>query len=168
MASDNFIQFKTPDVSGESTDDTHKQWSEVLAWSFGSSHPTWGDPSGGTGQGMGKVDFSDFQLTKALDAATDDLLKSMWAGQHFATVTFEARRAGATGAKYIYLQVIMNEVMVTSYQIGGGGDGTPTESWAMTFAKITVTYYPQKDDGTQDAKQPASWDRTTNTKQNTA
>jgi type VI secretion system secreted protein Hcp len=164
MAADNFIQFKTPDVTGESTDDKHPKWSEVMSWSFGSNHPVFGDPSAGTGQGMGKVDFTDFNFSKALDAATDDLLANMWAGQHFDTVTFEARRAGATGDKYVYLQVIMNEAIVTNYSIGGGGDGTPTESWAMKFGKINVTYYPQKDDGTQDAKQPAGWDLTTNKK----
>lgn len=163
MASDNFIQFK--DVKGESRDDKHKEWCEVMAWSFGSSHPSWGDPSAGTGQGMGRVDFSDFNFTKALDAATDDLLKGMWAGTHFETVKFEARRAGKDADKYTYLEVEMKEVMVTNFSIGGGGDGTPMENWSMKFGKINVTYFPQKDDGTQDAKQPAGWDRTINKKQ---
>jgi type VI secretion system secreted protein Hcp len=164
MASDNFIQFKTPDLNGESTDDKHAKWSEVLAWSFGSSHPAWGNPSGGTGQAMGKVDFTDFNFSKAMDAATDDLLKNMWAGQHFDTATFEARRAGATGDKYTYLQVIMNEVLITNYSVGGGGDGTPIESWSMKFGKIQYNYWQQKDAGTQDGVQPAGWDLTTNKK----
>jgi type VI secretion system secreted protein Hcp len=166
MAADNFIQFK--DVNGESRDDTHKQWSEVMSWSFGSNHPVWGDPSAGTGQGMGRVDFTDFSFSKALDAATDDLLKAMWAGTHFATVKFEARRAGAKGAKYTYLAVELNEAIVTNYSVGGGGDGTPTENWSIKFGKIKVTYFPQKDDGSQDAQQPADWDLTKNTPQSQA
>jgi type VI secretion system secreted protein Hcp len=167
MAEDAFIQFKNSKgtaVVGESTDDKHKTWSDILSWSTSGSHAqTLGSASGGAG--AGKVSLGDFSFSKYLDSATDDLLQNMYAGEHFAEVNVECRIAGGVDAANTpqkpYLYINMKEVFVTGYSVGWGGD-RPTESWSLTCGKFGFSYKPQDEKGAVGNVQPIGWDQTVN------
>ena len=59
----------------------------------------------------------------------------------------------------------MSELLV-SYQTGGSGHGdiVPTDQISMNFAKIEISYKPQKPDGTLGAATIAGWDVKANKK----
>jgi type VI secretion system secreted protein Hcp len=167
MAEDSFIQFKNSKgtaVEGESTDDKHPKWSEVLSWSTSASHShTLGSASGGAGGG--KVSLGDFSFSKYLDSATDDLLQNMYAGEHFASAVVECRHAGGVQGtdtpQLPFLIINMEEVFVTGYSISWGGD-LPMESWSLAYGKFGLTYKPQSTTGTEPSQQPTGWDQTIN------
>src|SRR5512141_296981 len=71
MAFDAFL--KIDGVPGESSDDKHKDWIEVLSYSWGVSQPSSGSASTAGGATAERANFSDFSVVKALDKASPKL-----------------------------------------------------------------------------------------------
>ena len=94
MAFDAFI--KIEGIPGESTDDKHKDWIEVLSYSTGVSQPSAGSASSGGGASSERADFQDFSIVKTLDKASPKLALACARGEHIPTVTLELCRAGGT------------------------------------------------------------------------
>jgi len=170
MAFDSFVYFDGQSssglkVEGETTDTTYKAKNafEIYSFSLGASNPvTIG--SGTVGSGGGKVSISSFNVMKKTDKASCALFKACCDGSHFTAVHVVLRKAG--GKQLEYLKYDFEEVFVESVQWSGssGGDDTPTESLSLAFGKVTVTYQPQKADGTADGSPKTSnWDMRANT-----
>ncbi len=71
MPFDAFLKIAT--VPGESTDDKHKEWIEVLSYSWGVSQMLGGSASS-TGSHAGqRADFSAFSVVHSLDKASPKL-----------------------------------------------------------------------------------------------
>lgn len=157
MAYDTFLKIETPNVAGESTASGFTGQIEIYSFSWGASQPvTIG--SGTTGAGAGKVSLSDFSIMKKQDKASPLLFQACCKGQHYGKFTFTFRKAGTK--PIVYLEFILEEVYVSSYQLSGssGGDDAPTESVSLAFGKVTYNYYPQLSTGGQDKVVPASYD----------
>jgi type VI secretion system secreted protein Hcp len=68
-----------------------------------------------------------------------------------------ARKAGEGQKRYI--QITMNEVLVTSVSTGGsGGEDRLTENVTLNFAKVKFSYAPQKGTGEVEADKDFEWD----------
>jgi type VI secretion system secreted protein Hcp len=148
---------KIDGVDAESTDDKHKGEIEVLSFSVGVSNS--GSAGAGGGQGAGKSTASDFHVVKKMDKASPVLFIACSTGQHFKNAVLTCRKAG--GGQQEYLKFTMEEVLVSSYQSGGSGDGEviPTETVTLNFAKLEHSYKEQKSDGTLggEVKQKYDW-----------
>lgn len=145
MAVDMFL--KIDDLVGESIDKTHKGEIQVLAFSFGATQS--GTTHIGGGGGSGKVNFQDISFTKYIDKSTPLILQTVANGKHFKQATLTVRKAGEHPLEY--LKIKLNEILVSSYSSGGsGGEDRLTENVTLNFAKIDLTYTPQKSDGTGD------------------
>ncbi len=161
---DAFLKIAT--IPGESTDDKHKDWIEILSYSFGMSQPASITSSSAGGAASERANFQDFQITHHLDKASPKLSQACATGEHLKDVTLELCRAG--GQKVKYFEVKMEEVIVSSVQsggAGGGGDDVPTESVAFNYGKIKWNYIQQKRaDGSGGGNVPGGWDLTANKK----
>jgi type VI secretion system secreted protein Hcp len=165
MAFDAFLYFEGKsssglEVKGETTDATYKSKGalEISRFALGANNPvTIGSHSGGSGGG--KVAISSFSVMKKTDAASAALFRACCDGSHFSKAHVVLRKSG--GKKVEYLKYDFEEVFVESVQWEGatGGDDTPTESLALAFGKVNITYTAQKPDGTaiSPAKE-ANWD----------
>ena len=71
MAGDCFL--KIDGIPGESTDDKHKDWIEVMSYSSGVSQMAGGDRSTGGAATQGRCDHQDISIVKALDKASPTL-----------------------------------------------------------------------------------------------
>jgi type VI secretion system secreted protein Hcp len=136
MAGDCFL--KIDGIPGESTDDKHKDWIEVMSYSSGVSQMGSGDRSTGGAATGGRCDHQDFSIVKALDKASPTLDSKCCDGSHIKKVAFEL--CLATGNKEKYMEYIMEDVIVSSVSVGGGGGGLPTESVTFNYGKITWNY----------------------------
>ena len=60
----------------------------------------------------------------------------------------------------------MNDLLVSSFQSGGHGDGSvvPSDQISLNFAKIEWAYKEQKPDGTLGGEVKAGWDLKANKK----
>jgi len=162
MASNFFLKFEDPAIKGEATTKPHDQGPdiEVLSWSHSFNQPTSPTRSSAGGGTVEKANHADFTVTKYLDSSTDDLLKYCWSGKQIAKGTFSAYRAdGQTNNAILYLEVIMEKIIISNISFGGGGGDLPTETVALSYGKVQYKYKPQKTaDGTGGDQQPVSHD----------
>jgi type VI secretion system secreted protein Hcp len=146
MAVDIFA--KIGDIKGESLDSKHKDEVEVLSWSWGVQQS--GSMARGGGGGEGKASFNDFNFTHHVDKASAVLMKACATGEHIKEATITVRKAGKGQQEFLIIK--MSDVLITSVNPSGTGDGAATaESVAMQMAKVDLEYKPQKQDGSLDA-----------------
>jgi type VI secretion system secreted protein Hcp len=153
MAVDYFL--KIDGIEGESQDAKHKNEIDIESWSWGESQS--GSSAYGGGGGAGKVSMQDFSFMMRVNKASPKLLLSCANGSHIKSAMLTCRKAGKEQQEY--LKIKFSDLLVSSYQTGGSsGAEVPVDSIALNFAKIEYEYYPQKPDGSLDAKVPVHWD----------
>lgn len=154
---------KIDGMPGESTDDKHKDWIEVLSYSWGASQLASATASSAGGATAERANFQDFSIVKTLDKASPKLALACADGTHIKDVTIELCRAG--GDKVKYMEYKMSNCIISSVSVGGGGGGEPTESLTFNYGKIEWTYVQQKRaDGSGGGQVAAGWDLQTNKK----
>lgn len=147
MASVDYF-LKLTDIPGESTDSKHKNEIDIESWSWGESNS--GSHAGGGGGGAGKVNMQDFQFSMRINKASPKLFLACATGQHIKEGLLVCRKAGKEQQEY--LKIKFSELLVSSYQTGGSaGDVVPIDSISLNFAKIEVSYAPQKPEGGLDS-----------------
>ena len=141
---------KIDGIPGESTDSRHKNEINVESWSWSESNPAGGGVGAGPGRGAGKVVMNDFQFTMRSNKASPKCFLSCATGAAIKEALLTCRKAGKEQQEF--LKIKLSDVLVSRYETGGStGDVVPTDSVALSFARIEVTYSPQKPDGTLDA-----------------
>lgn len=164
MAFDAFL--KIAEIPGESTDDAHADWIEVLSYSMGVSQTASGSASSGGGASAERADFQDFSIVKALDKASPKIFLACANGTHISEVVLELCRAG--GDKLLYMEYKLTDCMVTSYRPGGsaqGGETLPMEEVSFNYGKIELTYTQQQlTGGGGGGKIATGWNLVTNAK----
>lgn len=139
MAFDCFLKIET--IPGESTDDKHKEWIEVLSYGFGVNQQSAGSRSTAGGAASGRADFSNFVVVHSLDKASPKLALACAKGEHITTVTLTINRAG--GDKEQFMEYKMQDVVITSVEVDGqakGEEPLPTEEISFNYGKITWSY----------------------------
>lgn len=155
------IFLKIEGVEGESTDDKHKNEIEVMSYSWGASNPA-GHLSGG-GLGAGKVNFSELSVMAQFSKASPKLFLACATGEHLKKATLTHRKAG--GEQVVFLEYVLTELLVTSYQSGASGnDSIPTDSFSLAFVKVEADYGGQKADGTAGGPVKVGFNMATNKK----
>ncbi len=146
---------KIDPIKGESTDTAHKDWNEVDSFSAGVSQPMSG-PSGTGGRSAARADFGPFMVNKSIDVGTPDINQYCAQGKHIAKLELEVCQE--TGSKECYLKYELENVMVQSVNISGGGSERPQESIAFVYDIISWEYLPINNDGTAGSKVgPKKW-----------
>jgi type VI secretion system secreted protein Hcp len=161
MASVDYF-LKIEGIDGESADQEHKSWIDVISWSWGESQS--GTMAYGGGGGAGKVSMQDFHFVMRVCKGSPKLLEACASGEHFKTANLVARKAGKTQQKF--LKIKFSDCLVSSFQTGGSGSGdpVPVDQVSLNYSKIEYEYCPQKADGTLDGPVRAGWDLKANVK----
>ena len=126
-------------IPGESTDDKHAGWIEILFYSHGATQPSSATASSAGGGSTERVTHHPFVIRKEIDKASPLLMQACCSGKHLATVTMQVCRAG--GDKVQYYEVKMEQVVVSGVDVEqadtinwgdvagtGGSGGQPTET----------------------------------------
>jgi type VI secretion system secreted protein Hcp len=140
MSVDYFL--KLDGITGESVDDKHKDWIQIMSFSWGASQVS--SVAGTGGSGAGKVDVHDINIMKFLDKASTPLFKSICLGTHIKTGTVEAVKSGAAGKPF--LKVDFQEMYVTSLQVSAATE-IPNESVSFSYNQIAIEYSQQNEQG---------------------
>jgi type VI secretion system secreted protein Hcp len=143
MAVDAFL--KLGKVNGESIDAKHKDWIQILSWSWGATNH--GSAGTGTGGGTGKVNVQDISITKVMDTSSPLLLKAVTLGEHYDTGQIVVRKASGGKEPLPYLTIDLKEVFVTSYHVGHGGGDEFTDQITLNFGEFKLTYQAQDKTG---------------------
>jgi type VI secretion system secreted protein Hcp len=163
MAFDAFIQLEG--IKGESGDDKHKEWIEILNYGFGASQPQSNTASSSGSLGSARVEIQNFTFTHNLDISSPKLFEYCCNGTTVPKVTINLNRA--SGDKSKYMEYKLSDVIVTS--VGRGGDSqtdydVPIESVSLAFGKIEMTYTKIGIDGKAAGNASAGWDLKKNSK----
>jgi type VI secretion system secreted protein Hcp len=160
MAVDMFL--KLDGVTGESKDKTHTKEIDVLSWSWGMMNN--GSAHVGGGAGVGKVNVQDLQISKYVDSSSPKLMLACCNGTHYKDALITVRKAGGTPLEYI--KVKLETVLISGLTTGGTpNEDRLTENVILNFAKVSVDYVPQKDDGSAGTAIPFAWDIAANSKE---
>lgn len=166
-------------IPGESTDDKHSAWIEVLSFGHEMLQPVSGTrSSAGGASGGGRAMHGDFRITKHWDKASPKLYEALSNGKHLSKVTLDVCRAGGSQVKF--MEITMEQVMISKVHIhahgahGSEGNGAnenlpavqtdmlPTETVHLNYGKITWVYTQQKrSDGSGGGNVTANHDLTT-------
>lgn len=159
MAFDAFL--KIEGIDGESTDDKHQKWIEILSYAHGVTQPVSGVSATG-GRTGGRADFADFSLTKTVDNATPDLNIYCAKGQHIPKVELEL--CLATGDKHTFLKYTLEDVIISSVSPSGasGGSDKPMEALSFAYGKIKWEYTPIDHTGKAGSTTGRTWNLETN------
>ena len=130
---------KIDGIEGESRDDKHKDEIEIESFSWGETQT--GTFAVGGGGGSGKISMQDFYFTMPVNKASPALFLACAQGDHIKNAILTCRKAGKDQQEF--LKVTMNDVLVSSFQIGGAGGVVPTDQISLNFAKIEVEYQEQ-------------------------
>ncbi|HEX3392214.1 MAG TPA: type VI secretion system tube protein Hcp [Solirubrobacteraceae bacterium] len=127
---------KLDGINGGVTDKQHKGEIEISSFSFGISNTS--SHGAGGGGGAGKTSFQSFKITKSVDKSSPLLALAAATGKHIkqAELIF-ARKAGKHED---FLEIKMNDVLISSYQTGGSSKGVPQEQLSFAFLKMQETF----------------------------
>src|SRR5206468_10164240 len=154
MAAVDFF-LKIDGIEGESGDHKHAKEIQLESWSWGETQS--GSHSAGGGGGAGKVSMQDFHFVMKINKASPKLLLACASGSHIKKAELICRKAGTTQQEFLH--VIMDDLLVSSYQTGGSGHGgvVPTDQISLNYSKIEFEYKEQKADGSLGAPTKAGW-----------
>lgn len=142
MAVDILLHIDT--VPGESRISGHEDEIDILSWNWGMSQA--GSFHTGNGGGSGKVNVQDIVLTKYVDKSTPTLINKCANGTHIPSATLTLRKAGDPAVDYLVIK--FDKLMVSSVSTGSAaGDDRLIETITLHFAKFSVVYTPQDNDG---------------------
>ena len=146
---------------GESQDSKHKNEIDVLSWSWSEANS--GTMAGQGGGGAGKVSMKDINFSFVSNKASPGLMLACATGEHIKKATLTCRKAGK--GQQSYLTVSMQDLMVTSFQVGGSqGDVVPVSNLSLNFVAIEFAYAPQKSDGSLESAKKVGYDLKANKK----
>jgi type VI secretion system secreted protein Hcp len=139
MAFDAFMQVKG--IDGESQDDAHKNWIEILHLEFATHQPAGGSRSSSGAASGERVNVSDVTISKLLDKASPKLFLACCNGEHIGEVTIHLCRAGKEKNKY--MEYKLYDVIISSYSPAGsakGGESLPVEQLTFNPGKLELIY----------------------------
>jgi type VI secretion system secreted protein Hcp len=126
-------------IPGESRDDKHRDYIDVMAYHDGVSRPGRSFPVSGGPEPV--ADHADLTVIKPIDKASPKLFLACCNGQHFKQVRFDVFRTG--GAPTRIIGYTMTDVIITSVKpVGSSIGATPylMEEVGFNYAQIEVRY----------------------------
>jgi type VI secretion system secreted protein Hcp len=139
------IFLKIADIKGESKDSKHSGEIDLLSWSWGVNGPTVPDKQ----KAAQPACAEPLSVTKFVDRATPPLVTSAALNTTIPSATLTVRKAGETPIEFLVLNLA--GVTVKSLATGGStGEDRLTENVSLGFTSATITYTPQKADGSAD------------------
>ena len=145
-----FLQ--VPGIAGESTDDKHKDWIEVLSFSQDISTP---DTSGAGAHSAARPEVGPLVIIKPLDKAMAALSNDCCISKHYAQVVLDV--AKPSGSKEVFFKYTLTDARVKSIRTFTNDKGVLQQEVQLGFGKIQWYYTPS--DG---APVQGGWDMNTN------
>jgi type VI secretion system secreted protein Hcp len=160
MAFDSFL--KIDGIPGESTDDGHKDWIELVSFSHNMEQPVSGTASSVGGATSERINHGFFDVVHLYDKASPKIADACCTGRHIKEITIDVCRAG--DGKQKYAQIKLEQAVICKVSlIGGSLEDFPSEALSFSYGKITWKYFQQdRASGKEIGQVAAGWDLTTN------
>jgi len=140
MAVDMFL--KIDGVDGESVDDKHSKWIDILSFSWGIADASRAPSQLGKAPKGRRVEVSDFSIVKYMDKATPALFEKCCEGSHIADVSLTLVRAGEKQEEY--LKIKLTDVLISGVAPAGSTGQLPLEQISFSFASSMISAADEK------------------------
>jgi type VI secretion system secreted protein Hcp len=145
---------------GESNLDGFKDKVELLSFSHGVAMQITGDVSNSE-RTSGKPNHQDMTVTKYLDATSPVLNQSCCEGKAYPKVDIIIGR-NDSGKVIELMRYTMQNCLISSISVGGGGGDKPVETVTLNYNQITWNYTPQKPEIGAEGNVNGKWSLSTN------
>ena len=130
---------------GESTRHQHKRQMEGLAYSHEMQTPT----NAATGRATGRLRHGAVTITKALGAASPQLMQALVTNETLKSVRFQFVRLANTGKEQVYVTIRLRNARVTQIRYDAGSAQAQAarkdlEHVSFTYDRIEVTSHTGK------------------------
>jgi len=150
------------DIKGESQDEKHKGWIEVIGVRWGVTQPRATAVSTAGGHTSGKADVHEVSFDKLADIASPVLFQTCATGKTFPKAKFEFFRADGDGSRVKYFEIELENVMLSSVIPTSANGGIITESIHVASSKFKCSYTQQKIGGGAGGQTAGGWDSAAN------
>jgi type VI secretion system secreted protein Hcp len=133
MAADVYLQIEG--IKGESTDEKHKDWIEVMSVTWGNEQPTAGTISTAGGNTTGRASFAPVHFTKLVDLASPKLMDLAAQGKTIPKAVLQFYRA-AGGNPVKYCELILENVLLSTTKKSCAGTGLLVDQFTLHYTKI--------------------------------
>ncbi|MBO9356845.1 type VI secretion system tube protein Hcp [Bordetella petrii] len=146
---------KIDGANGESKDANHKNWTDIISFSWGATQP--GNMASGGGLGAGKASFNDLHVVARIDKAAPAVMKHCASGKHLGKIELSVCKAG--GQQVEYSKITLEDVLVSSVQLSGElNSESVVVNFAFQAAKVKQQYWEQTEQGGKGAESLVAWD----------
>lgn len=152
----NIILMKVPDVPGQTQLDGYADYMELFSYSHAISQHVTANVSNAD-RTTGRPVHQDFAVTKDVDKATPSLIQACNEGKIYSEVEIIVGRNDA-GAIVEIFKYKLEDAIVSSMSVSGGGGGKPIETITWNYARIEWTYTAQNEEGGAGGNAVAQWD----------
>jgi len=135
-------------LPGESLNDKHKDWIELVSYSHKMTQPVSNTRSSAGGASSGRSQHGDFVVVKYVDKSSPKLYEAVSNGKAFSKAKIEVCRAGGSQVKF--MEISLEEVIISHVELNpighasANGDVLPTETVHLNYGKIEWVYTQQK------------------------
>ena len=156
MAADAFAFLELEGIEGEAQDSQYEKKIELQSFSWGASNSS--SFATGTGGSITKGQIHDISVSMYTSRASLRLMERAVNGQHIKKGKLTlCKLHGET--KMGYLELDLEHVVVTGFQISAGSNGElPMESATLHFVKVKAAYLPQGNEGDATGNVDFGWD----------
>lgn len=155
------ICLKIDGVEGESTLEGYEKQIMCQAYSH-SVHNSLHVDVANIGRSTGRVEHSDFSITKYADKASPLLNYKCCIGANLGTVIMTVLRSSGEKAHVPQVIYTFDNAMLSHVSISGGSGGAPVESLAINYSKIKWEVKVQAEDMKEPGSIASEWDVTLN------
>jgi len=152
-------------VKGETKDDNHKDWIDLVGWTFKTDRLITSNTSTKGDRESSNARIYDLQISKEMDLATPKLFMESLCGTG-KEVKLRLTKTGQGKGSDVYMEYILKNALISSYEVGGSNTdlSRPTENITISFVEIEVKYTPYDDNNKALANIVVGFDTATNTK----
>jgi type VI secretion system secreted protein Hcp len=147
-ATEYFLDFDN--VLGDATLRGHENTIAIASFVWGVS------AAGSSGGSTSRPVFKDLQWSQLLDRSTPTLFSRISTVTQIKTAQLDAVSTGGRSNE-TYFSMLFDDVVLTALDISGS-TGVPSVTGAFSYRKITLSFRPQKSDGSLDTPITASYD----------
>jgi type VI secretion system Hcp family effector len=152
------IYLKMPNISGNATDKNHQGWILLDHVSMKMNKSIKHQVGFGEPRETSTPKFQELFLTKRADAASGDLYHLACSSKTVSSARIHACHQTDTGVPYV--EYILSDVMVSSFEDQLTEEGLPTELLTLSYLKIERSYQNKSASGSLYAPKRVGYDLT--------
>ena len=142
-------------VDGESKAKGNEKWSDLM--SFSQAIHKSGAGATGAARRRGTVLLDDIHCTKLLDKSSPKIAEAVCLGKVFPKVEIQVKVSTTNSGRETYYKYELKNVLVSSYNVSGGDQDKPVETFSLNFEEIKVTYTEMDEKGTKKGDVAYGW-----------